>query len=410
MSPVNKLTFSKAGAGPRATQNALRAGLLDTGLASDNGLMDSNETPGPSNGVPSPQPPPSFSSRMALLWGDGLGKAAVRSIQVLAVGALAWAAIIAATRIPLVTTPVLIALILASAMAPVVRWLAGHGWPRALAVLSSFLVILAASAGIIGGIVTLVRQQAGALAVRAEAGIAELQKSITTGPLPFSKDQISAAQSEFQKFLSGGSLGADALTGLRTAGEIAAGTVLTAVILFFFLKDGEKIRTFLIGFLPAGRHGTAHLAAERSILVLGSYVRGTLIIAAIDAVMVLIGLLILQVPLAVPLAAVVFLGGFVPIIGATAAGSLAVLVALVENGPVPALVVLIILVVANQFEHHVLQPIFMGRVLRIHGLVIILALAAGATLAGVIGALLAVPLTAVGWTIYRTLATNRPTS
>jgi predicted PurR-regulated permease PerM len=145
-------------------------------------------------------------------------------------------------------------------------------------------------------------------------------------------------------------------------------------------------------------------------LVLGGYVRGTLIIAAIDAILVLVGLLILRVPLAVPLAAVVFLGGFIPIIGATTAGSLAVLVALVENGPVPAFIVLIILVAANQFEHHILQPVFMGRVLRIHGLVIILALTAGATLAGVVGALLAVPLAAVGWTIYRTLSGREATA
>lgn len=409
MSQVNKVDPWKPGTGTPPVR-ASPGGLLDTFPDSDNGLMDSNETPGTPDAVPSPQLPPSSSARTAPLWADGLGKAAIRSIQVLAVGALAWVSVVAAARVPLVTTPVLIALILASAMAPVVRWLAGHGWPRALAVLSSFLVILAAAAGVIGGIVTLVRQQSSALAVRAEAGIAELQKAITTGPLPLSRDQISAAQAEFQKFLSGGSLGADALTGLRTAGEIAAGTVLTAVILFFFLKDGERIRNFLIGFLPVGRRATAHLAAERSILVLGGYVRGTLIIAAIDAVMVLAGLLILRVPLALPLAAVVFLGGFVPIIGATAAGSLAVLVALVENGPVTALLVLIILVVANQFEHHILQPFFMGRVLRIHGLVIILALAAGATLAGVIGALLAVPLTAVGWTIYRTLAGDRTTN
>jgi putative heme transporter len=358
----------------------------------------------------SPGPPQSFTSRMALLWADGLGRAGIRAIQVLALVALSWVVVSVATKIPLVTTPVLIALILASAMAPVVRWLAAHGWPRALAVLASFLVILAAGAGVVGGIVVLVRQQARALATRAEAGIAQLQDFITTGPVALSRDQISAAQTEIQKFLSGGSLGADALTGLRTAGEIAAGTVLTAVILFFFLKDGEKIRGFLIGFLPEGRRGTAHLAADRSIVVLGGYVRGTLVIAAIDAVIVLAGLLILRVPLAAPLAAVVFLGGFVPIIGATAAGSLAVLVALVENGPVPALVVLIILIVANQFEHHILQPLFMGRVLRIHGLVIILALTAGATLAGVIGALLAVPLAAVGWTILRTLAPHGSTN
>ncbi|WP_224026190.1 AI-2E family transporter [Arthrobacter sp. NicSoilC5] len=341
---------------------------------------------------------------MSLLWTDGLGRASIRAVQTLSLLALAWAVVTAATRVPLVTIPVMVALILASAMAPAVRWLAARGWPRALAVLSSFLVILAGAAGVVGGIITLVRQQASVLAARAEAGIGQLQQFVTTGPVALTNDQINAAREEFQKFLAGGSLGADALTGLRTAGEIAAGSVLTAVILFFFLKDGEKIRSFLIGFLPATRQGKAHLAAGRSIVVLGGYVRGTLIIAAIDAVMVLIGLLVLRVPLAVPLAAVVFLGGFIPIIGATAAGSLAVLVALVENGPVTALIVLVILVAANQFEHHILQPLFMGRVLRIHGLVIILALAAGATLAGVIGALLAVPLTAVGWTIFKTLA------
>ncbi|QDG64694.1 AI-2E family transporter [Pseudarthrobacter sp. NIBRBAC000502771] len=333
-----------------------------------------------------------------------MGRASIRAVQTLAVLALAWTVVTAAVRVPLVTIPVLVALILASAMAPAVRWLAARGWPRALAVLSSFLLILAIAAGVVGGIIALVRQEASVLAARAEAGIGQLQQFITTGPVALTNDQIGAARAEFQKFLAGGTLGADALTGLRTAGEIAAGTVLTAVILFFFLKDGEKIRAFLIGFLPGRRQGKAHLAADRSIVVLGGYVRGTLVIAAIDAVIVLIGLLVLRVPLAVPLAAVVFLGGFIPIIGATTAGSLAVLVALVENGPVPALIVLVLLVAANQFEHHILQPLFMGRVLRIHGLVIILALAAGATLAGVIGALLAVPLTAVGWTVYKTLA------
>lgn len=348
--------------------------------------------------------PRSFTAGLSALWTDALGRASIRAVQTLSLLVLAWVLVQALTRVPLVLIPVLIASILASAMAPAVRWLAARGWPRALAVLASFLVIVAVAAGVVGGITELVRQQAGVLAARAEAGVGQLQQFITTGPVALTKDQIDAARNEFQKFLTGGSLGADALTGLRTAGEIAAGSVLTAVILFFFLKDGERIRSFLIGFLPGNHQGKAHLAAERSVVVLGGYVRGTLIIAAIDAVIVLIGLLILRVPLAVPLAAVVFLGGFIPIIGATAAGSLAVLVALVENGPVPALIVLVILVAANQFEHHILQPLFMGRVLRIHGLVIILALAAGATLAGVIGALLAVPLTAVGWTIYKTLA------
>ncbi|MDO5752044.1 AI-2E family transporter, partial [Arthrobacter sp.] len=132
------------------------------------------------------------------------------------------------------------------------------------------------------------------------------------------------------------------------------------------------------------------------------YVRGTALIALTDALIIGLALAIMDVPLALPLALFVFIGGFIPIVGATAAGTLAVVVALVFNGPVPALVVLVVLVGANQLEHHVLQPLLMGKVLRIHGLVILLALAAGTTLAGLVGALLAVPLTAVGWSIVKT--------
>ena len=239
---------------------------------------------------------------------------------------------------------------------------------------------------------------------RADAGIAQLQEfdHHRAGGSDQRPDRRGAG--EFQKFLAGGSLGADALTGLRTAGEIAAGTALTAVILFFFLKDGEKIRAFLVGFLPPSHQDTAHLAADRSIIVLGGYVRGTLIVAAMDAVIVLTGLLILRAPLAVPLAAVVFL----------AASSLSseprppeawrFWSALVENGPVPALVVLIILVPPTSLNTTSCNRFSWAASCRIHGLVIILALAAGATLAGVVGALLAVPLTAVGWTIYKTVA------
>ena len=119
--------------------------------------MESNDFPGRPTGSPRPQ---SFTARMGLLWADGLGHASIRAIQTLSVLVLAWVVVPGATRVPLVTTPVLIALVLASAMAPVVRWLSARGWPRALAVLSSFLAILAVAAGIIGGIVTLVRQQA----------------------------------------------------------------------------------------------------------------------------------------------------------------------------------------------------------------------------------------------------------
>lgn len=350
------------------------------------------------NPAPEPAAP---ANGPAALWSDGLGRAGTRAAQVLLLVGLAWVVIRVLTLVPLVVIPVLLAVILAAAISPLVRWLAGHGWPRALAVLTSFVAVLAVFGGVVTAVVALVRMQFKELVTRALAGIDQLHAFLNNGPVPVSDQELANAKESVQKFFSSGNLGSDALTGLRTGGEILAGMVLMAVILFFFLKDGAVIRAFLFGFLPARHRDRAHRAAAASTRVLGGYVRGTALIAAIDAAIVAVALLILGVPLAVPLAVFVFIGGFIPIIGATAAGSLAVLVALVSNGPVPAVVVLAVLVGANQLEHHVLQPLLMGKVLNIHGLVILLSLAAGTMLAGVIGALLAVPLAAVGWTIIK---------
>lgn len=336
------------------------------------------------------------------MWSDSLGRAGIRSAQVLLVTMLAVVIAYAATRVPLVLIPVLIALILAAAISPVVRWLIGHGCPRVLAVLACLVVILAGIGGVLTGIVVLIQHQSRELANRAVAGIDQLHGFLTAGPIPVSDAQLSAAAGRAKEFLTSGAFGTEALTGLRVAGEAAAGAVLMAVILFFFLKDGDKIRFFLFGFLPKEHRTKAYIAAAHSTVVLGGYVRGTALIAAIDGLIVGLALFFLRVPLALPLGVFVFLGGFIPIIGATLAGSLAVLVALVSNGPVTALIVLAVLVGANQLEHHILQPLLMGKVLHIHGLAILLALAAGAVLYGVVGALLAVPLTAVGWTVIKT--------
>lgn len=345
---------------------------------------------------------PDSRTGLPAIWSDGLGRASIRSAQVLLVGALSWAILWSLTRVPLVIIPVLIALILASAISPLVRWLTGHGWSRTLATVTSFVGILAAFGGVITGVVALVRQQWEELAARALAGVDQLHGFLNNGPIPVSDQQISAARDSIQTFFTSSAFGTEALTGARTAGEILAGIVLMAVVLFFFLKDAEKIRNFLLGFLPADHRTKARLAAERSVIVLGGYVRGTAIVAAIDGLVVGIALAIMGVPLALPLGVFIFIGGFIPIVGATAAGTLAVAVALISNGPVAALIVLAVVIGVNQLEHHFLQPVLMGRVLSIHGLAILLALAAGTILAGVIGALLAVPLTAVGWTVIKT--------
>jgi predicted PurR-regulated permease PerM len=342
------------------------------------------------------------------IWSDGLGRAGIRSAQVLLVAALAWLILWSLGRVPLVLIPVLIALILASAISPLVRWLTGHGWARALATLTSFIAILAVFGGVITGIVFLIRSQSKELAARADTGVDQLHGFLNNGPFPVNDAQITAVRDTVARFFTGGNFGAQALTGVRTAGEILAGIVLMAVILFFFLKDGAKIRAFLFGFMPVEHGAKAHLASERSAVVLGGYVRGTAIVAAIDGLIVGITLAIMGVPLALPLGVFVFIGGFIPIVGATAAGILAILVALISNGPVAALIVLAVVVGANQLEHHFLQPVLMGKVLSIHGLAILLALAAGTMLAGVIGALLAVPLTAVGWTVIKTWTQREP--
>ncbi|HEY8296006.1 MAG TPA: AI-2E family transporter [Micrococcaceae bacterium] len=342
------------------------------------------------------------------IWGDAMGRASIRSVQALTVIGLVWIVLWALTRVPLVVIPVLIAVILASAISPLVHWLDRHRWPRALAVLASFVAILAVFGGVITGVVFIIRSQSRELISKADVGLDRLHDLINNGPFPVSDAQLTATRDAVQKFFTSSAFGTEALTGIRVAGEIGAGAVLMAVILFFLLKDGQKIRDFLFGFLPAEHGGRAHLAAERGTVVLGGYVRGTSMIALADALIVGIALAIMQIPLSVPLAVFVFIGGFIPIIGATAAGTLAVLVALVFNGPIPALVVLAVIIGANQFEHHVLQPFLMGKVLSIHGLVILLALAAGTTLAGLVGALLAVPLTALGWTVIKTWSGPQP--
>ena len=342
-----------------------------------------------------------FAQGLPAIWGDVLGRSAIRAAQALLVLTLVAVIIWALTQVPLVVTPILLALILASAISPMVHSLTRHRWPRAAAVLTSFVAILAVFGGVITGVVFLIRSQSKDLAAQADIGIDRLHGLLTQGPYPVTDAQIASIQGTIQKFILSATFGSEALTGLRVAADVAVGAILMAVILFFFLKDGDKIRNFLFGFLPSEQRSKAHMAADQGAVVLGGYVRGTALVALTDALIIGLALTIMRVPLALPLAVFVFIGGFIPIIGATAAGTLAVVVALIFNGPVPALVVVIVLVGANQLEHHILQPLLMGKVLRIHGLAILLALAAGTTLAGLVGALLAVPLTAVGWSIIK---------
>ena len=205
-------------------------------------------------------------------------------------------------------------------------------------------------------------------------------------------DQVRGALS------SGGSGGAvvdNILTGLSTAGQFLAGLALTVVLLFFIVKDGDVIVAWLGGLLSRTHRPTAAALGQRAWSALSGYVRGTAAIAAIDAIGIGIGLAILGVPLVFPLMLLVFFGGFLPVVGAFLAGLVAVLVALASGGFVTALLALGVVLLVQQLEGNFLHPTIMHRAVALHPIVVLLALGAGAALAGIIGAFLSVPIMAV---------------
>ena len=173
---------------------------------------------------------------------------------------------------------------------------------------------------------------------------------------------------------------------------------------FFFLRDGNRIWRFLVRLLPVAARWKVDDAGRASWATLGAYVRATVLVAFIDAVGIGIFLVVFDVPFAFPLAALVFLGAFIPIVGAFLSGVVAVLVALVDSGPVTALIILGVVIGVQQVEGHLLQPLIMGRAVAIHPLAVIIGIAAGVVLAGITGALVAVPLIAVLNTAVRRLA------
>ena len=332
---------------------------------------------------------------------DRLGRLAVRAAQIIVVILLAGGAVYALVQVKLVVIPVLVALILASALAPLVGWLRKRGLPRMLAT----WITLLTGALILGGIITLivfaVRNQWGALVLAATDGLDELQGLLVEGPLALDSEQFNAVRDAIVGFVTSAQFGTGALAGVSAAVELVTGALLVLVILFFFLKDGGQIWGFFLRFLHGEPLERAHRIGAVTPTVLGQYVRGTAIIALFDAVLIGIGLAILQVPLALPLAVIVFLTAFIPLIGATIAGILAALVALVANGPLVALIVVAIVVVVNQIEGDLLNPVVMAGSLKLHPLVILIALTVGTILGGIAGAVLAVPLVAVGWAMIK---------
>jgi predicted PurR-regulated permease PerM len=334
-------------------------------------------------------------------WSDAFGRLATRCLQVIIVLVVVAGIVYAAGTLSVVTIPILLALIIASAMFPVVDWLRRHRVPSVLATLTVLVGVLVVL-GLVGWlIVVAVANQWSDLQKSAVKGFEQLQDFVQTLPFSISDSQIDDAVKGIQDFVTSAQFGSGALAGASATANFLTGLVLMVVVLFFFLKDGPRIWEFLLRPFSGERYARARRSGDRVVSTLGGYVRGTATVAAVDAIGIGVSIAFLGVPLALPLAVIVFITAFIPIVGATAAGILAALVALVALGPVQALIVVGIVVIVNQLEGNLLQPVLMGKTLRLHGLVILLGLTAGTVLAGITGAIISVPLIAAAWGVIQ---------
>ena len=304
-----------------------------------------------------------------------------------------------------VVLPVLLGLLLASVLWPPTAMLCRRRVPPALAasiVLLGFLVLLFGTLGLLApSVVT----QFGDIATQAAAGLVRIRDYVTGPPLNLAGGQLDAAVNAVTARLQGSAtaIASSLLTGVSAVGSFLVTAALAVVLTFFFLKDGPRFLPWLDGVVGdrVARHVNTVLA--RSWVTLGSFIQGQAAVGFIDAVLIGIGLLVLGVPLALPLAVLTFFGGFIPIIGAFVVGALAVLVALVTKGTTTALIVVAIIFAVQQIEGNVLQPILQGRSLRLHPAIVLLAVTAGGGLYGVAGAFLSVPVAAVAGVVLRYL-------
>ncbi|MEX5261237.1 AI-2E family transporter [Kocuria sp. CPCC 205263] len=344
-------------------------------------------------------------------WADGLGRAGARAVQLLALTAVAAMVLYVLLALKTVVLAVVVALILACAVRPLVQVLTHLGWGNTGAAVTVFACLLGVMGGVITGVVLGVRGQLDDLVTAATTGWQHFQQFLATGPLPapVDADTLNAALAQLRDYLASAGARQSALSGLTVASEVLTGAVLMVIVLFFFLKDGPRLWSFMLRWFTGNTRAKLAESGDRAVSILGSYVRGIALIATVDATFIGIGLWAAGVPLVVPLTIIVFLTAFVPIVGALVAGTLAALVALVTNGPVAALIVVLIVVVVNHLEGYFLHPVVMGHTLRLHALVVLLALSAGTVLAGVAGAVLAVPLTAVTWAVLQVWTTRYQT-
>lgn len=301
-----------------------------------------------------------------------------------------------AGQLSLIVIPVILALFPATLLVPLASKLKSVGVPASLAALASMLIGFLAIGGLIGAMIPLVASEMPELVESADTGVEEIERWLQDDPLGLGiGGPTGLLESAREQIGEIGQYAGQAATAASTAAEVLAGLLLLFVLLFFYLKDGRRLTDGINSVMPARIRPRLARAADLAWDTLGSYFRGQLMVALVDAVFIGIGLLIVGIPLAVPLAVLIFFGALFPLVGAVVTGSLAVLVGLADGGPVTAIIVLAIILGVQQVEGNVLQPFIIGRAISLHPLVVILAITGGGVLFGILGAFLAVPVAAI---------------
>lgn len=346
---------------------------------------------------PSPDNAASKRDRGAVI-GNGALWLAKWSLVIVAIAAGAVVVGWVAAKLWVIFLPVLLAVVVCTVLWPPARVLMDRvGMPPAAAALTTLVLFLGIASGLVALIVPPLLNQMPALVNQATEGIDRLQNWIAGPPINLQQEQLDRFVGSLVNAMreSSSAIATGVVSGVSTVGSVLLTLILTVVLSFFVLKDGRRFLPWLAGL--TGRRAGRHLEAVLTRMWdnLGGFIRAQAGVALIDAVFIGAGLVVLGVPLAPALAVLTFIGAFVPFVGAFVVGALAVLIALVANGFVNALLVLAVIIVVQQIEGNVLQPLLQSRVMKLHAAVVLLAVTAGGALFGIVGAFLAVPTVAM---------------
>lgn len=312
----------------------------------------------------------------------------------------------ATSRVQLVFIAVFIALVFTAVLRPLVDVLA-RAIPRGLATAVALLIGVITTLGTLAYVGFSVAGQWDSLSRQFTSGIDDIIDFLQDGPLPvtITNEQLNAWIDEGRDWVveHSGEVASQAAASAGSVVLIFGAIALAIFCSVFFLARGHEMWVWFLNQLPARTRDTWQTAAEVGWYTFSGYTRGTVIIAVTDGVLALIVLLALNVPLAAPLAVLVLIGAFIPLVGAPAAMVIAMVVALAANGPISALLVGVFIALIGQFEGHILQPLVMGRQVSLHPVVIALVVTAGTITAGILGAVISVPLVAVAWAVFSRL-------